>query len=384
MSSTRRETLERKNALLSDLRMAHDHGVAMPGEMALSLRELSAKYGLSMRTISIELQKLVDEGVLYTIPRVGTFVGRPHSARNNLFLALFPYSDALNTQWSALRAGFEDRIATLGGTSLVLDFETARSYKNAGDIVSPAGIFEFVDFVQEPVWLEPEVAHVEFGQFPSVHSGSDAVYFDNPDGGWKATKHLLALGHKKIAFMAIHSEEEDPGFLLWSQQREEGWRHALEETGLSAEGLVFRPKHVPDFEIETFHALSVEVANRLLEREDITAVVAVNAYAVHGLFEALRATRRPSKLWPAVVGFDTEISQSGNDAMHIVTALRLPWEEAGREAANLLWERSQGRLDVPEQRLVPMTLIPRLSCRREWHRAPGSTSNRESRVTVAA
>jgi len=390
MSISRSEILQRKNALLRDLRAVHHHRVAMPGEMALSQRELSAKYGLSPRTVSIEMQKLIAEGVLYTVPRVGTFVGRPQAARDSLFLALFRYLKEPNIHWAAIQSGFEERIAALGGTSLVLDYETARRYRAVGEIVAPAGIFEVHDFKMDAVWSEPGTAHAEFGELHNVHSGSDAVYFDNPDGGWKATRHLLALGHQQIAFMALHNEQEDPGFFLWSMEREAGWRQALTEAGVDAESLVFRPAHTPQIEMnnpqgqESLHDSSLEVASNLLKRKDITAVVAVNAFAARGLFETLRAEGRDSRQWPAVVGFDADPSEPSDDAMNALTILRLPWEEIGREAADLLWARAHGQLETPQQRLVRMTLIPRLSCRQEWHRAPGATSRREGQTIPAA
>ncbi len=368
--------------MLRDLRLAHQQSGAMPGEMAVSQRELSAKYGLSVRTISIELQKLVEEGVLYTVPRVGTFVGQPKAARDNLFVAIFAYLDKPNTQWAGVRNGFEGRIAELGGTSLVVDYETAAHFHGAGE-TAPAGIFELRYPSAEPVWVEAGVPRVEFGELGGGHPGADAVYFDNDDGGWKATRHLLGLGHRKIAFMALHGEDENPGFFVWSQQREAGWRRALEAAGLSAGGLAFRPPHTPGTDVGTIKILAQEIAARLLERDDITAVVAVNAHAAHGLFQALRAQNRPSAQWPAVVGFDTELMQFSDDAMHLVTALRLPWEEIGREAAELLWQRRHGLAQAPQQRLVPMILIPRLSCRQEWHRAPGLASRSGQRVAVA-
>ena len=369
MSTTRREILERKTLLLRDLRLAHQQGAGAPGEMALSQRELSARYKLSMRTVGLELQKLIEEGVLYTVPRVGTFVGRPAAARDKLFLAIFRYLDAPNIQWSAVRAGFEERIAALGGTSLVLDYAMARRYHDSGSEIAPAGVFELHDLPTEAIWPDAP-ARVEFGEIASVPAGCDAVYFDNCGGGDRATRHLLALGHRKIAFLALHAAEEAPSFFLWSQERESGWQRALEEAGLSAQSLAFRPAHTPAVDIAALHQLSLETAARLLEQSEITAVVAVNAIAAHALFQQLRARGRAPQSWPAIVSFDSEIAQLTDDAMHVVTALRLPWEEIGREAANLLWERSQKHADEPQQKLVPMTLIPRLSCRREWHRTP--------------
>ena len=372
--------MERKTALLRDLRLAHRQGAGAAGEMALSQRELSAKYQLSMRTVGLELQKLIDEGILYTVPRVGTFVGRPAAGRDNLFLAIFRYLEAPNIQWAAVRAGFEERIAALGGTSLILDYATACRYRDSGQPIAPAGVFELHDLPTEAIWPDAP-ARVEFGEIAGVHAGCDAVYFDNLGGGDKAARHLLALGHRKIAFLALHAAGEDPGFFLWSQEREAGWQGALENAGLSAQDLAFRPARTPAVDIAALHQVALETASRLLERE-VTAVVAVNAIAAHALFQQLRARRRAPQSWPAIVSFDTEIAQMADDAMHVVTALRLPWEEIGREAANLLWERSQKRAAKAQQKLVPMTLIPRLSCRREWHRAPDVS--RGDQLTAAA
>ena len=382
MGTTRKEILKRKNELLCDLRLASQQSMAMPGEIAVSVRELSAKYELSLRTVSIELQKLVEEGVLYTVPRVGTFVGQPKASRDNLFLAIFDYLNKPNPHWDAVRNGFEERIATLGGTSLILDNETAERFRSSGE-TAPAGVLELHYQRTEPVWVEAGVPRVEFGELDSVYAGSDAVYFDNDDGGWKATRHLLALGHRKIAFLGLHGENGEPGFFRWSQQREAGWRRALEAAGLSPNGLAFKPSHTPSGDFGVLRITAQEGVNSLLQHDDITAVLAVNRHASQGLFEILRAQGRAPETWPAIVGFDSELAQYSDDAMHVVTSIRLPWEELGREAAELLWQRQQGIAQPPQQRLVPTTLIPRLSCRQQWHRAPGFTARSLQPVAIA-
>jgi DNA-binding LacI/PurR family transcriptional regulator len=97
----------------------------------------------------------------------------------------------------------------------------------------------------------------------------------------------------------------------------------------------------------------------------------VNAFAARGLLEGLEAASRPSALRPAIVGFDSELARRQELSLHLLTAMRLPWDEIGRQAANLLWERSRGTLTgLPQRRLARMSLIPRLSCRADWMRAP--------------
>ena len=73
--ATRRE-LERKRIGLHDaLRTDCVEGRFAPGAMLPPMRELAAQYGVSTKVAWRSVQALVDEGVLHTVPRQGTFVG---------------------------------------------------------------------------------------------------------------------------------------------------------------------------------------------------------------------------------------------------------------------------------------------------------------------
>ncbi len=148
----------------------------------------------------------------------------------------------------------------------------------------------------------------------------------------------------------------------------------MSQAGLKTHGLAFHPAQTPAVAPREVQAKAHEAARALLESGEVTAVVVVNSIATQALLQALREAGRSPSTWPAIVSFDSEIMSREYSAMNVVSALRLPWEQIGREAATVLWERSQGRLSGPaQQRLVPMNLIPRLSCRQEWHRAPGAS-----------
>jgi DNA-binding LacI/PurR family transcriptional regulator len=364
----RREVALRKQALINDLRAASRAAGATPDATLVSVRELSAKYGLALSTVSLEVQKLAEEGVLYTVPRVGTFVGRPFSGRRNLFLLVLPRLPR-TPSFAALQGGFEERISRLGGTSMVLDQQTAQTYRPNGESTVLSGVFQWHHRSNEVVQQWNGVPRVEFGEPGTVETGADSVNFDNAEGGRQATRHLIALGHKKIAFVGLHGAEDEPGEFIWSRQRELGWEETMREYDLKTEGMSFLPPRtsLPDNQRETAHT----ALEPLFAREGITAIVVANAFVARGLFEGLYARSLPLAEWPAVVGFDSDHISEIDYALPAVTALRLPWESLGREAANLLWERSQGHLTGgPVQRLVPMSLIPRLSCRRDWFRMP--------------
>jgi DNA-binding LacI/PurR family transcriptional regulator len=133
---------------------------------------------------------------------------------------------------------------------------------------------------------------------------------------------------------------------------------------VTTESLVFHAAREPrhgDFAGEV--AAARETAQRLLTNSQITAVVAANDRAAWGLFDVLRASDILPQRWPAVVGFDNSPSVRG----HVISSMRLPLEELGREAADLLCDRRQGILSgKPQHREVAMRLIPRLTSRPDW------------------
>ena len=81
-----------------------------------------------------------------------------------------------------------------------------------------------------------------------------------------------------------------------------------------------------------------------------------------GLLDALREAGIPASRWPALLTFDSLSSE-----VAVVSCMRQPWDELGREAAQILWERATGRRTGPQgQNLVTMQTIPRLTCRPDW------------------
>ncbi len=371
--ASRRETEQRRASLRDDLRAACRNGTLAPGEIVPSVRDLADRYEISVKVVRQALEQLVGEGVLYTIERQGTFAGQQTRHASEFFLLLLPYLPQPGDQADYLQAGFEERIAQLGGACLALRLEKALEYRDKGEMPPLAGIF---DYAYEPLrprnWgSDPSLPHVGFASWLEDHAHSDAVSFDDLDGGRQAAQYLLGLGHRQIAFLALHGAEGDPGKYLWSAEREAGWQQALRGAGVSAEGLAYHPVLEPEFNAPGQTRAARRIARALIGRPDITAVVAANDSAAWGLFSALRAAQIPRERWPAVVGFDSAPSAEG----FVLTSFRLPWDELGRAAADLLWERRQGRLTGPPQhRRIPMRLVPRLTSQAGWSLMAGASA----------
>jgi LacI family transcriptional regulator len=175
----------------------------------------------------------------------------------------------------------------------------------------------------------------------------DAVLTDNQLGGYLATRHLLELGHTRIACIA------GPSSITPSAERIIGYRRALEEAGLSyEESLILRGD---------YHAQSgMDITHSILQMHPHpTAIFALNDLMALG---ALRAAAEAGCSVPgelAVVGYDDlEIARFANPPL---TTVAQPKREIGLQAVHLLIERMSLK-NSPRSRLVlPPELIVRRS-----------------------
>ena len=151
----------------------------------------------------------------------------------------------------------------------------------------------------------------------------------NWGGGLAATRHLIQLGHRRIAVIG------GPPSLLCSRARIDGYRAALESAGLP-----FRPELVRD---GTFHhAGGYDAASELLALpEPPTAVFAGSDEQAFGVVEAARVAGLTVPRDLSVVGFDDlPISRW---AAPPLTTIRQPLAEMGRVGAQLLQSLLEGR-----------------------------------------
>ena len=145
------------------------------------------------------------------------------------------------------------------------------------------------------------------------------VAFDNRGGARQLTEHLIALGHRRIGYVAGPPERTT------TRHRLEGHRAALARHGL-LEGADHRTVHG-----RYDRSSGYDGAMELLRRDpELTAVLAANDTVALGVCAALRdqGLRIPEDL--SVVGFDdTQIA-----AMHApaLTTVRQPLREMGAVA----------------------------------------------------
>jgi LacI family transcriptional regulator len=172
-----------------------------------------------------------------------------------------------------------------------------------------------------------------------------SVTVDNRAGAVQMTRHLLELGHRRIAFVA------GPPLIRTSRVRLAGYRAALRQDGVPQE---------PDLEAPGWFTSEggAKAVSQLLERRpDLTAVFAANDVMAFGVLHELagRGIAVPEEV--SVAGFDDV--QMAAYLHSPLTTVRMPMYDMGQEGARMILDLLEGR-QVPSRRL-PVEVIVRAS-----------------------
>jgi signal transduction histidine kinase len=205
-----------RRALVDDLRQACRDGELRPGDMLPTVRELQERYRLSPRTVTAELRKLADEGLLRTVPRVGVFVADTASAEPDSYLMLVQAGrDAgTTTPVDRVRFGFEERVTQLGAASATMDIDVALDRAADGTLPPVAGVFLAMPDRGEDLAVRvrdegigiPEALQDEmFGK--SSITGRQGLRGEKSTGvGLYIVKKIIELHSGDISFISIENE----------------------------------------------------------------------------------------------------------------------------------------------------------------------------------
>ncbi|MFI1566980.1 LacI family DNA-binding transcriptional regulator [Streptomyces sp. NPDC020490] len=192
-------------------------------------------------------------------------------------------------------------------------------------------------------WLTKRgVPFVGFGRTWSGRPVGDWVDVDGASGTDAAVEHLVALGHRKIAFLGW---ERGSGA---GDDRAEGWLRAMKRHGLPTRGR--RGQCVNEID-------AARAAVRPLLDGGATAVVAASDMLALGCYQTLRERGAAPGRDVAVIGFDdSPIAELLSPAL---SSLAQPLEDVGRECVRLLLARIASPDAPPERLLLEPSLVVR-------------------------
>jgi LacI family transcriptional regulator len=171
------------------------------------------------------------------------------------------------------------------------------------------------------------------------------VATDDVQGGYALTQHLIAQGHRRIAFLS------GPLAAPWSRERLEGYRRALRDHDIELDDkLVFQAGQT----VEDGIAATIQM---IAENSDATAVQAVNDLVAVGCIRVLlnQGVRVPSDL--SVVGFGNMLISE--NAPRALTTTRQPKFALGMAAMDAMTALLNDQR--PSPRRLPAALLIRKS-----------------------
>jgi DNA-binding LacI/PurR family transcriptional regulator len=337
-------------------------GSLRPGTQLPTELTLATEHGVSRGTVRQAMDTLVREGYVERIQGRGTFVRvpppdtpQPSSRRIGLVL---PYMrDQLMLD---IIVGVEHAVKARG-YQVSFAYADERLEQEARDIarLRADGVAGLIIFPVSNVLYDESIWELRAAGVPLVlvdryfpDLDTDFVIADNRGGTYRATEHLIILGHTSIAFaypasVGLHTTAVNDRFV--------GYQQALADYGLAFdERLVWSRPHSSDAQPALWYA------ERMREQARPTAAVGLNDHEALALLGAAQeaSLRVPEDI--AVVGFD--------DLPHVahlrppLTTVAQPREDIGLQAGTLLINRIEGYDGPPRRIRLPTSLVVRESC----------------------
>src|SRR5215471_18557260 len=329
-----------------------------PGESPATITDVAARAGVGVATVSRVLnarggvrpatQQRVVDAIQALNYRPSSLARGLSLQRTMVVAALLPWF----TNPSAVQRvrGIVDGLSGSHYDLMVFDIESEDRQRRAFELFDRGDRADGL-LVVSTLPPEAEVDRIRDAAIPcvlidAVHSSFPSIAVDDVAGGEIATRHLVELGHRRVALIG----DPPPEFRFdWSRDRTRGY-----ERGLAAAGIEVRADYVR--EGTRLPHVARAVATELLSLpERPTAVFAASDTQAIGVLEAARAlgVSVPGEL--SVVGFDDiEVA-----AYVGLTTVRQPLVESGRRGAKILLDVLAGRQIAPLRELLPLELVVR-------------------------
>ncbi|HEY0518518.1 MAG TPA: LacI family DNA-binding transcriptional regulator [Ilumatobacteraceae bacterium] len=266
-----------------------------------------------------------------------------------LVAVLVPFFDE-KSAFQRIR-GIVSRLAPYGCAAVIHNVESPAQARSKLVELPHNLIFDGLIVISLPL-VGDEGDRLVNARFPTAlvdtsYPGLPSVCIDDRAGASLATKHLISLGHKRIAFVG-----EPPhnafGFIAGAR-REEGFRSTMAEAGL----------HVPASLVRYgayLHSAARQMATELLSLPDRpTAIVAASDVQAVGCLEAATqlGMNVPEEL--SVVGYD-DIDLA---AIMGLSTVRQPLIYSGERGADLVLEALSMRNRQPNNEMLELELVIR-------------------------
>lgn len=340
--------------LRNALRQEVERGVLRPGDRLPSFAELRTRYGIHKATVERAHLMLEQEGLVVREQGRGTFVAHRAPATGTIgLLGVSLLMSQASPFWAKLLGGIWAGLSPQPGDGgdargarrqlLLFDEYTPQLCDRVdGLLINSANRdYRFITLPSQLPCVSLLVAN---------RAGAGAsVVADDYAAGRALTRHLLELGHRRIAFLANRESTEI------APRRIAGYRDALLEYSVEPQPHWLRSwRHRNEVD---FTAVAREAMEEWLRHDwrDLacTALVCQNDEAALGAVQALENAGYAVPGQVSVAGFDGAFLDRAGQRR--ITTMEIPLFEIGRRGAQLLLEQVADAT-IREERAAHLTL----------------------------
>ena len=334
-----------------------------PKTRRITVTDLARAAGVSRSTVSLVLRnsplvkRETGRRVEDAIDRLGYVYNRnaANLRRRTSDMVAMVINDLTNPFFAELAVGLEDALQAAGYVSLMANtdedparqrrvMETMREHGAAGFILCPAMGTDTGQAAAMADWNVPVIQVMR--RLPGARLG--AVVPDNVLGARMAAERLLALGHRRIAFLGGGDGN------VVTAERVAGYRLALDAAGIAEDPALTVP--APLNRGGGVEALRTVLA---LDRPP-TAALCFSDVVAFGVLDALVAAGRTVGRDFSVIGFD-DVAGARHTLPPLTTVAVYP-RELGRRSAAALLRRIADPSEPPEEEILAPSLVVRGTC----------------------
>jgi len=334
----------------------------LPEGAPLDEVELRRETGATVRAVRAALSELAREGVIVRKRHVGTFVAGHLPEASFPVLPKLRSVGILTSRGQGYFTSSEYGIGILRGIELALHPPTQVTFFTHGerkmglDDLPPVDVADLRRACQGVVAVEAthagqlnEIARgvpLVVVDFAPVSAAFDAVEIDHFQAGYLAARHLLALGHRRVAYIGEGPlpESSDPSW----QHRLSGYIRALVEAGLPAgpELILDVRRNVP---------LVLSLLPEFHRRARPGAYVVATSGFVEPIMELLNSLGVTVPNQVSLAAADSSTKKAGPLE---ISQVRADYEMLGRQALRLLATRIACKPMPPVKIVQPVSFQP--------------------------
>lgn len=347
-----------------------------PHDPVPSEGELAKLFGVSRMTSKLALEQLAQQGLVYRLPRRGTFLtGQQEAVSNNQHISLEKVSAPIEEKKNKQIAIIVPHMSDYTSRIIVSAEIEARKYdydlilkisrdKEDEDLCLQRLVDEGIDgiilFPQGRRTCSEQVLRLKLRHFPFViidrlfhEVQMDCVYHDHFQGSYQMTGYLIEKGHFEIGYISNPMDD-----ITSREERYQGYIQALLDYAIPVKKEYILIKS-ESCDPSRAHEIDPEQERFIRENPQLTALMCVDDnLAISTLYTALNMNIAvPDKL--SIVGFtDTRLSALTTIPL---TTVRQSTEQLARSAINLLMKRLNHSMEKQITIKIQTTIVERKS-----------------------